>query len=253
MNIYRADLHVHTVLSPCAEIEMLPPLIVMKALECGIDIIAVTDHNGTANIGAVQQAAEGSGLVVLPGMEVQTREEVHSLCLFDTLDQVREWQEIVDAALPSIPNRAEFFGEQLIVDKNGDYLDLEKRLLLTSVDISLTEAARMVTRLGGLLIPAHINRKVNGLLTILGIVPDDIQIEALEISRHLKPTEAAQRYPQILGYPLLQNGDAHRLDEILGLNQFKILTPSISEFRMAIQSINGRSYRILSQSTTEQA
>ena len=253
MNIYRADLHVHTVLSPCAEIEMLPPLIVMKALECGIDIIAVTDHNGTANIGAVQQAAEGSGLVVLPGMEVQTREEVHSLCLFDTLDQVREWQEIVDAALPSISNRAEFFGEQLIVDKNGDYLDLEKRLLLTSVDISLTEAARMVTRLGGLLIPAHINRKVNGLLTILGIVPDDIQIEALEISRHLKPTEAAKRYPQILGYPLLQNGDAHRLDEILGLNQFKILTPSISEFRMAIQSINGRSYRILSQTTTEQA
>jgi len=244
---------VHTVLSPCAEIEMLPPLIVMKALECGIDIIAVTDHNGTANIGAVQQAAEGSGLVVLPGMEVQTREEVHSLCLFDTLDQVREWQEIVDAALPSISNRAEFFGEQLIVDKNGDYLDLEKRLLLTSVDISLTEAARMVTRLGGLLIPAHINRKVNGLLTILGIVPDDIQIEALEISRHLKPTEAAKRYPQILGYPLLQNGDAHRLDEILGLNQFKILTPSISEFRMAIQSINGRSYRILSQTTTEQA
>lgn len=243
----------HTVLSPCAEIEMLPPLIVMKALECGIDIIAVTDHNGTANIGAVQQAAEGSGLVVLPGMEVQTREEVHSLCLFDTLDQVREWQEIVDAALPSISNRAEFFGEQLIVDKNGDYLDLEKRLLLTSVDISLTEAARMVTRLGGLLIPAHINRKVNGLLTILGIVPDDIQIEALEISRHLKPTEAAKRYPQILGYPLLQNGDAHRLDEILGLNQFKILTPSISEFRMAIQSINGRSYRILSQTTTEQA
>jgi 3',5'-nucleoside bisphosphate phosphatase len=252
LKTYRAELHVHTVLSPCAELEMLPPLIVNESLERGIQIIAITDHNATGNIQAVQQAAEGSGLIVLPGMEVQTREEVHSLCLFDSLDQVYAWQETVDAALPPIANRADYFGDQLIVDKNGDFISREERLLLTSTDISLAEAGRIVRQLGGLFIPAHVNRKVNGLLSLLGIVPDDIDLEALEISRHLKPSEAGIKYPQIRDYPLLQNGDAHRLDEILGVNQFKVLAPTISELRMAIQSQCGRSYRILSQTTSEQ-
>ncbi|HZW04812.1 MAG TPA: PHP domain-containing protein, partial [Anaerolineaceae bacterium] len=87
MKDFRAELHVHTVLSACAEIEMLPPLIVEEALAKGIDVIAITDHNTTGNVAAVQRAALGINLTVLPGMELQTREEVHVLCLFDTLDQ----------------------------------------------------------------------------------------------------------------------------------------------------------------------
>ena len=88
MNYYCADLHVHTVLSPCAEIEMIPPLIVHRALQAGLALIAVTDHNSAENVAAVIEAAEGTGLTVLPGMEVQTREEVHLTCLFDSLEQV---------------------------------------------------------------------------------------------------------------------------------------------------------------------
>ncbi|MBN1934335.1 MAG: PHP domain-containing protein, partial [Anaerolineae bacterium] len=84
------DLHVHTVLSPCAEVEMIPPLIVQQALEMGLDAIAITDHNCAANVSAVIEAARDSGLIVLPGMEVQSREEVHLLCLFDALSQVQQ-------------------------------------------------------------------------------------------------------------------------------------------------------------------
>ena len=217
---FRADLHVHTVLSPCAEIEMLPPLVVQAALDKGIQVIAVTDHNATANIAAVQHAAKDTDLVVLPGMELQTREEVHVLCLFDTLDQVFELQKAVDRLLPSFSNDPEHFGVQLIVDAEGELVALEDRLLLTSVNISFSEAFNLVNELEGMFIPAHINRKIYGLIEVLGFVPDDINIEVLEISRHLKPAEALQKFPQIHGYPLIQNGDVHRLDEFLGVNHF---------------------------------
>jgi PHP family Zn ribbon phosphoesterase len=241
----RAELHVHTVLSPCADIEMLPPLVVRAALNKGIQIIAVTDHNATANIAAVQRAAEGTDLVVIPGMELQTREEVHILCLFDTLEQVFELQKAVDHLLPHIQNDPEHFGVQLIVDEKGELVATEDRLLLTSVDISFTEAYNLVNKLKGLFIPAHIDRKAYGLIEVLGFVPIDINIEVLEISRNAKPDEAVLLFPQIKGYPLIQNGDVHRLDEFLGVNHFHIAAPTIQEFRLAIQGLEGRSLSIL--------
>ncbi|MEW6651156.1 MAG: PHP domain-containing protein [Chloroflexota bacterium] len=249
MKTYRAELHLHTVLSPCAEIEMLPPLIVMEALEKGINLIAVTDHNATANVQAVQIAAEGSGLTVLPGMEVQTREEVHSLCLFDSLEQTYAWQAIVNAYLPDMPNHPDYFGDQLIVDSNGDFVEREERLLLNSVEMSLEQAWQAVTDLGGLFIPAHVNRKVNGLLPILGLPPADIPLEALEISHHLKPAEAVKMYPCLVNYPLIQSGDAHRLEEIIAVNQFTLESPTIQEIRLSLRGEQGRSHRILSTTT----
>jgi 3',5'-nucleoside bisphosphate phosphatase len=242
---YRADLHVHTVLSPCAEIEMLPPLIVQEALDHGIQIIAITDHNASANITAVQQAARGTDLVVLPGMELQTREEIHVLCLFDTLEQVLELQKTVDRLLPPRANDPEHFGVQLVVDAAGDLVSQEERLLLSSVDISLNEAFHLVNRLSGLFIPAHINRKAYGLIEVLGFVPDDLPIEALEISRHLKPADVPLKFPQVRGYPLVQNGDVHRLDEFLGVNDFHISAPTINEMRLALQTRDGRNMIIL--------
>jgi len=243
---FRAELHIHTVLSPCAEIEMLPPLIVMECLDRGISLIAITDHNATANISAVQQAAQGTDLTVLPGMEVQTREEVHSLCLFNTLEQALAWQEIVDQHLPNIPNRPDYFGDQLIVDLNGDFIGKEERLLLNSVNLSLSEAFQKVTELGGLFIPAHINRTANGLIPILGLPPVDIPIEVMEISRHLKPAEAVKIYPFLKDYTLIQSGDAHRLEEILGLNLFTIESPTTEEILLALRGEQNRSHRILS-------
>lgn len=237
---YRADLHVHTVLSPCAAVEMIPPLIVQQANDRGINLIAITDHNSTANIAAVQKAAQDTSLVVLPGMELQTIEEVHVLCLFDTLEQVNAWQTLVDPTLPSMENNPDFFGEQFVVDETGDYLRTENRMLLTSSSLSISQAWESVNQLGGILIPAHVNRKAFGLIANLGFVPTDIQIEALEISRHLNPKTAVVSYPQIAGYPLIQNGDVHYLDDFLGATYFFLEEPSISEIRMALQTSHGR-------------
>ena len=128
MKTFIAELHVHTVLSPCAEIEMIPPFIVQEALDRGINLIAITDHNASANVRAVQQAAANTDLVVLAGMEIQTREEVHMLCLFDTAEQVEAWQSAVDLYLPDLPNRPDYFGDQYVVDASGDFVRHEPRL-----------------------------------------------------------------------------------------------------------------------------
>ncbi len=246
-----AELHVHTVLSPCAEIEMIPPLIVQEALEQGIDLIAITDHNATANVAAVMKAAAGTELTVLPGMEVQTSEEVHMLCLFDTLDQARAWQALVDELLPSIENNADLFGDQLLVDEAGDFVRRETRLLLTSAAITLKEAVERVGRLGGLSIPAHINRKSFSLIENLGLVPEDVPFDALELSRHISVEDAHRQIPQTRKYPLIQSGDVHRLDEYLGKNLFRLEAPTIDEIKRAFANEGGRSLKLRSTRRAE--
>jgi PHP family Zn ribbon phosphoesterase len=241
---YTAELHCHTVLSPCAEVEMIPPLIVQTALKRGINLLAITDHNASANIEAVQKAACGTALIVLPGMELQTREEVHLLCLFDTLEQSAAWQSYVDEQLPPLENDIEHFGEQFVVDETGEFIRRETQLLLTSASMPLEDAVRRVRALGGLAIPAHVNRRAFGLIANLGFVPVDVPIDALEISRHLTVAEAVEKFPQIKGYPLVQGGDAHRLDELLGANVFELETPTLSELKLALHGTDGRSFQV---------
>lgn len=210
----------------------------------GINLLAITDHNASANIEAVQKAAGKFNITVLPGMELQTKEEVHVLCLFDTFDQIRKFQSVVDSKLPPIKNNPDYFGDQLVVDQNGDFLRKEERLLITSASLTLQEAFDEVEKLNGLFIPAHINRKVNGLLEILGFVPPDIPFLALEISRHLTPAQARQNFPQISNQTLIQNGDVHRLDEFIGTTYYELKEPTIAEIKLALQFKEGRSFII---------
>lgn len=241
LRCYVAELHVHTVVSPCAAVEMIPPLIVQTALEKGIDLIAITDHNSSANVEAVQKAAAGTGLSVLPGMELQTREEVHLLCLFDSTDQIETWQAVVDKRLPPLENNIEYFGEQFVVDEGGEFIRRETQLLVTSTDLTLQEAVEGVLELGGMAIPAHVNRRAFSLIANLGFVPPDLPVDALEISRHLSPTEAREKYTQLRDYPLVQSGDVHFLHEFLGANIFEVAAPTLAELRLALRNTQGRS------------
>ena len=244
MKKFRADLHVHTVLSPCAEVEMIPPLIVQEALERNIDIIAITDHNASANVQAVQKAALGSPLKVLAGMEVQSREDVHLLCLFENFEILEIWQSAVDASLPDMQNNAEFFGDQFVVDESGEFIRSEPRMLLTSTDFSIDEIFERVNTLGGLVIPAHVNRSSYGLFPTLGLLSDQWPILALEISRHITPEEASITFPDLKGIPLIQSGDVHRLDEFLGTTIFTLAEPTLTEIRMAFKNEDQRKVSI---------
>jgi len=245
LNSFRAELHIHTVLSPCAGVEMIPPLIVRTAVSTGINLIAITDHNASENVAAVIKAAQGEDLTVLPGMELQTKEEVHVLCIFDTLEQLEKLQELVNHTLPDVPNNIEYFGEQFIVDQTGAFIRRKEQLLINSTKLSIEEAEQAVHDLSGLFIPAHVNRQAFGLFYHLEFVPPDLNVDALEISRHKTPETVLRDLPQIKGYPLIQSGDVHFLHDFLGVNQFRLHQPTIAEIKMALKGENGCSVEIV--------
>ncbi len=234
------DLHLHTVLSPCAEVEMIPPLIVAQAKQLGLGGIAITDHNSAENAQAVIEASRGTELVVLPGMEVQTREEVHLICLFDTVEQDLAWQETVYAHLPRLSNRPDTFGAQFVVDSEGEFVRENDRLLLASVDLSVEDVTSAVRSLDGLCIPAHVDRPSYSLIANLGFVPPDLNFEALEISRLLGPETARERFPQLQHYTLIVSSDAHRLAEMQCRTMIKVRELTIAELRLALTGQEGR-------------
>lgn len=223
---------------------MIPPLIVQSALERGIDLIAITDHNTTRNVSAVMKAAQGTALTVLPGMELQTREEVHILCLFGNLDSASRWQAEIDALMPQTQNNPEYFGEQFIVDASGAFIRREEQLLLTSASITLQSAVEKVHSMGGLVIPAHVDRSGFGLFTQLAFVPAGLELDAIEISRHLTIADAKMKFPQLSAFPVIQGGDAHRLEEFLGNNWFTLATPTLAEVRLALRGQDGRRFDV---------
>jgi PHP family Zn ribbon phosphoesterase len=244
MKTFRADLHVHTVLSPCAEVEMIPPLIVQEALDRHIDIIAITDHNASANVRAVQKAADGTGLTVLPGTEVQSHEDVHLLCLFASLVDLESWQHQVDLSLPDELNPADHLGEQFVVDEHGEFIRSEARLLLTATEFSIEEIIEHVNHLSGIVIPAHVDRTAYGLFPTLGFLADWWHFPALEISRHIKPEILHEKFPTSKNHPLIQSGDVHRLDEFLGTTSFELEAPTLQEIRKALLGEGQRNVHI---------
>jgi len=240
-----ADLHLHTVLSPCAEVEMIPPLIVRRAQELGLEVIAVTDHNAALNVAAMIDAAASTGLTVLPGMEVQSREEVHLTALFDTVDQVLAWQERVWAALPDRENDEAFFGAQFVVDATGEYRYTEKRMLSMPAALSIEEVVSGVRALGGIILPAHVDRPANSLISNLGFVPPGLEIAGLELSRRADSIQVAQRLPQTAGFGQVVSGDAHRLEEMTARTMLKVAAPTVAEVALALAGRDGRRVEIL--------
>src|SRR5664279_1554325 len=129
MDFYRADLHIHTVLSPCGDLEMSPGNIVSAAALKGLDIIGITDHNSTRHCDLVARMGAKKGIYVIQGVEVTTKEEVHCLAFFENTDTLQKFQEFLDASLPEIKNDPSIFGYQVQVDEDENVVYEETRLL----------------------------------------------------------------------------------------------------------------------------
>lgn len=251
LNWLKADLHVHTVLSPCAELDMGPQGLVTAALNRGLNILGVTDHNAWANVAAVTELAQPYGIGVLPGIEVQTREEVHVLCFFPDLDQLAAAGEHIYASLPVIRNRADIFGDQIIVDAKENIVAFEERMLLNSVELSLEQLRDLTCRHGGIIIPAHVDRPAFSLIANLGFVPPDLKPAALEISTRLDEERARKRFPALEGYTLVTSSDAHCLGDFGTPRStfFYVAAPTLAEIALACAGRKNRKVVIASEGT----
>lgn len=211
---YRCDLHIHSCLSPCADLLMTPGNIIREALRIGLDFIAITDHNSAGNVRAAMELARDSGLKLIPGMEVETREEVHLLCYFPVLESLLEWDEIMQMNLPDIRNDEEFFGYQLYTDENDEYIAKEERLLTVASRLSFSEVVEGVRGLGGMVVPAHVDRPINSVIRQLGFIPPDEEIDIIEISRNTGAGKFLEKHPYLQHYVYITGSDSHYLTDI---------------------------------------
>lgn len=209
------DLHIHSALSPCADNEMTPNNIVNMAYIKGLNIIAVTDHNSVENCEAVIKCAKKAGIEAIPGMELETSEEVHLVCLFKDLEKALAMQDIVYKALPDMDNREDIFGQQLIMDEEDNVKGSLKRMLITATSLSIEEVFRKVRLLGGVVIPAHVDRDSYSMISNLGGIPEELGIKHLEISRMCELDRFLDANPMLKGYKFIRNSDAHTLGDIL--------------------------------------
>ncbi len=238
---YHADLHIHSCLSPCASLDLSPRRIVERAQEEGLDLIAITDHNTARNVPAILQQAEKFGVKILPGMEVQSREEIHILTLFPDWPSLHSWAVLVREHLPAIPNDPEFFGDQPVVDAEGNILEFEERLLINSVDYSLNEIRGQVFQRGGLFIPAHFDKDSLSLVSQLGFVPFDLAPDALEMGRKTQAALPKDPRDPSAAIPRVVCSDAHQAEDIgRARTIFLLAEPTLDELRMAFQGKDGR-------------
>ncbi len=246
MRQYRADLHIHTLLSPCGSLEMSPAFIVETALALNLDMIAVTDHNHTGHCKLIRRLADRKDLYVIYGAEVTTREEVHCLALFDTDDQIDSFQDYLDRYLPEIPNRPDYFGDQVIVGPDEKIVKELPFLLTNGIDQSINEVEIQVHELGGLFIPAHVDRMMNGLYYQMGFLPEDLYADAIEISRFTSEEQICRQHPELKKYSLIQDSDAHYPGDIGRVYTIlEIEEPGFEELSQALKKEGGRRARLL--------
>lgn len=240
MRSFKADLHIHSCLSPCGELEMSPRAIVEKSLERGLDLIAVSDHNSAENVGAVIRAGRQRGLAVLAGLEVSSKEEVHSLALFDTEEQALRLQELIYRHMRGT-NRPELFGDQVVANEFDEVEGFNDRLLIGAVQLDLKDIVRAVHRFGGLSIASHVDRPSFSILSQLGFFPDDVDLDGVEISRNTSPERARSEIPGLERFALVSFSDAHFPEDIgKPCTCFVMETPSVEEIRLALTEEAGR-------------
>lgn len=214
MRTYRADLHIHSVLSPCGGLEMSPTALVEKLIELQIDWFAITDHNSMANCPAYEYAAQRANLAFTWGVEIQSAEEIHLLAYFDSPAQAQGFDAELYSSLLPLDNDPEYFGDQVIIDENENILKLEQRALINSSIWDLSMVVQRVSAYGGIVVPAHIDAEVNSILSQLGFLPAEPSFDLLGITSGLDLHEYEKVHPELAGKAFLRSSDAHYLTDL---------------------------------------
>lgn len=228
------DFHIHSALSPCGDNDMTPNNLINMSIIKGLDAVALTDHNACENVRAAAAVA-GDKIIFIPGMEVETSEEVHIVTLFPTADAAEEMQRILVDSSPYIPNRPEIFGNQYIMNENDEICGEIDRMLVTASGLDIYTVVAAAKDLGGIAYPAHIDRESYSVLSNLGFIPPDLDISAVEItekSRTALEGEYSNRYN------IITSSDAHYLWDISERNHY--IEVSDASVRGILNAISNR-------------
>lgn len=202
------DLHLHSCLSPCGDMDMTPNNLVNMAVLQELDVIALSDHNTAGNLPAVRIVAEQAGLLLIPGIEVCTNEEVHMLCLFETFEGCIAFSDRLYELLPPIENEPDIFGPQVLMNEEDEAVGTLSKLLINAANLSIDELLAFLPEYGGHAIPAHIDRNSYSIISNLGFIPPEYGFRCVEV-RH-PPFD-----PQIDAM-IITDSDAHYLENIAG-------------------------------------
>ncbi len=241
LKIYTADLHIHSCLSPCGDLDMSPRKIVAAAVEKQLDIIAITDHNASENIVATMKAAQRKPLTVLPGMEVTSEEEAHLIALFDRFEAMERFQKVVYENLISFSINRRAIEDQVIVNEKDEVEGFNDHLLFGAIAFSFQQLVEEVHRINGLAIASHVDRESFSIIAQLGFIPDDLPLDALEISPKISRQQARLLFPDVNRFPLIKSSDAHYPGDIgRQTTQFLIEAQTIKELKLALTNSGGR-------------
>lgn len=193
---------------------MTPYNLVNMAKILGLDIIALTDHNSAQNCRAAMTVGESVGLTVVPGMELCTSEEVHIVCLFDDVNNAEAFSDYVLSTVPPVKNRPEIFGDQLMMNGGDGIVGTQELLLTTASGISIENAVETVGQYGGVCYPAHIDRSSYSVISNLGMITDEMNFAAVEMTENADQNEYRSKYPIIKDMPVFVSSDAHYLENM---------------------------------------
>jgi len=236
MGIIKADMHIHTCLSPCAEVSASPKRVVERAYRCGLTMIFITDHNAMDNAEAAMRAAVNfEGFRVYPGMEITSREEAHTLALFENIEDASSTQEAIHNYLPDAMGEREY-KEQVIANEYDEVEGYCKKSLFSSVDMNIKDIINTVHKNNGLAIAAHIDRQSFSVISQLGFIPEDLKYDALEISPNMQIDSAKSFFKEYAGkFNFVKGSDSHALDWIGNVyTQFTGDNNSFFDFRYYI-------------------
>ena len=237
MSRFYYDLHIHSCLSPCGDDEMTPGNIVGMGKVAGLDIMALTDHNTCRNCPAFIKQAERIGIVPVPGMELTTAEEIHVVCLFPSPESALAFEESLQSRRILIENRPGIFGRQIIIDEDDNIRGEEKYMLPNALNITVDEVPGKVSEFGGVCYPAHIDREANGIIAVLGTLPENPDFSCVEIKDKEKDKELTEKYPHLKLKTIIHSSDAHYLWDINGKDSFIELEASGNDYPLIRQRL----------------
>lgn len=193
---------------------MTPNNMVNMAMLDGLKVIAITDHNTTGNADAFLKVAQSAGITAFAGMEVETAEEIHVLCLFRHAEQAKAFdREVVAPALPPIKNRVDIFGHQYLMNEMDEVIGEDERYLINATAITIDALPDLIAPYGGLAIPAHIDKQTKSILSVLGTIDPSLGYRLLELSKNA-PLDFEEGHPQWKDCSFLYDSDAHYLQDV---------------------------------------